>query len=107
MTDLPTKLRQIRSRIGRMCARGEPPSMSVPASRDDDDLFICDAAEAAADEIERLRKALLPFAKNADFYKPDVPFFEFVKIPLDYLRAARAVMPGELPPIEDIIEPER
>src|SRR5690348_4538175 len=56
--DIVERLRQIRGRIGRMCREGTPPRMSVPALPEDDDLFISDAADQAADEIERLCTAL-------------------------------------------------
>lgn len=59
--------------------------------------------DEAADEIDRLRRALMPFAINADFYKPEVPHHEQVKVPMQFLRAARKAMPGPLPSIETLI----
>lgn len=40
----------------------------------------------------RLAAALEPLARNADFYKPEVLDAEFVKIPLQLLRDARAAL---------------
>lgn len=66
--------------------------------------FWCESnPDEAADEIDRLRRALLPFAINCDFYKPEVPHFEQVQIPMQFLRAARLAMPGTLPSIESVI----
>lgn len=43
---------------------------------------------ANGEVVEALRKALEPLAANGNFYKPEVPHYEFVEVPLDLLRAA-------------------
>lgn len=48
--DLAKRLRAIRSRVGAM--PGHSSLAGVPASRDDDDLFICDTADEAAAFLE-------------------------------------------------------
>jgi hypothetical protein len=47
-------------------------------------------SEADLKLLRELSEALEPIAKNADFYREDVPHFEFVCIPLQYLRIGRA-----------------
>lgn len=50
------RLRKVRSMIGAMCHEGRPPKMSIPARPDmDEDIVISDAADDAADLIERLQ----------------------------------------------------
>lgn len=53
------RLDDARSRIGAMCSKGRPPSMSIPARPDvDDDLVICATLDAAKSEITTLRAEL-------------------------------------------------
>jgi hypothetical protein len=54
--------------------------------------------------IERLREALAPLARNGGYYKPEVPHFEMVEVPLEYLRRAHSAyveMFGEPPAFDD------
>ena len=76
--DLIARLRQVRERIAAMCSERRGPRMSVPADPEhDDDLFIANAADAAADALAaadrreteaaareaELREALKPLAR--------------------------------------------
>lgn len=56
-----------------MLAASPPPPVSAPSTGFDP---------------EELRKVLEPLAGNANYYKPEVPYYEFVRVPLQYLRAA-------------------
>lgn len=58
---------------------------------------------AARKRIEELEKALLPLAKQADFYKPELMDAVSVSVPLAFLRYARRQFGGELPEIEEIL----
>ena len=60
---LIARLMQIRMRIGHMCSEGHPPRMSIPASRDDDDLFICEAVD---DAIAALRATPSPAGQQGE-----------------------------------------
>ena len=51
-------------------------------------------ATALKQDEQRCREALIPLAKNADFYKPEIPDCELVTIPLLYLRQARKALKG-------------
>ena len=39
--DLLTRLEECQRRIGKMCAEGRGPSMSIPVRHTDDDFYIC------------------------------------------------------------------
>lgn len=56
--DLPARLREVMDRIGRMCADGRCPSMSVPVRPEDDDIFICETVKATISAIDSLTAAL-------------------------------------------------
>lgn len=56
-------------------------------------------------EIEALRSALSPLARNGLFYKPEIPHFTMIEVPLEYLRRAadayQAVFGCEPPSVAD------
>lgn len=57
-TPLAERLEAAQRMISRMCSKGEPPRMSIPAQSSDEDMFIITTLQDAAGEIERLRAAL-------------------------------------------------
>lgn len=56
IAELVKRLQGIRTRVGHMCSHHHPPRMSVPASPDDDDLFIANAADEAAAALTALQE---------------------------------------------------
>lgn len=63
---IAARLRKVRSMIGAMCHEGRPPKMSIPARPDmDEDIVISDAADDAADLIERLQAEKAEMEKDA------------------------------------------
>lgn len=54
-TPLAERLESAQRMISRMCSKGEPPRMSVPAQASDEDMYIITTLQDAAAEIERLR----------------------------------------------------
>lgn len=66
MADILERLVECHRRIGRMCAEGRPPRMTIPANDYDDDRFISQALTDASDEIIRLRAQFAGFLVRAD-----------------------------------------
>lgn len=62
------------------------------------------AVPMSTDRERQLYATLVPLARQADFYKPEVLDCEQVSVPLAFLRAARLAIPGDLPTIEQIID---
>ena len=53
---LVERLRQVQERIWAMCKEHRGPKMRIPAHSNDDDIFICDTMDQAADAITALRQ---------------------------------------------------
>lgn len=51
--ELVERLREAMSRVGKMCSEGRPPKMRIPATPDDDDLFICNTIREAIAALSR------------------------------------------------------
>ncbi len=55
--ELVAKLLESVERIGRMCSEGRPPKMRIPATPDDDDIFICTTIREAIASIAPVQGA--------------------------------------------------
>lgn len=53
-TPLIDRLKESVSRIGKMCSKGEPPSMTIPLHPFDDDFFITTTIQDAIDSLEAM-----------------------------------------------------
>ncbi len=58
--DLPLlkRLKKCRKMIGKMCAEGRPPAMSIPVQWYDEDIYISTTIKDAIEGIERLNTLL-------------------------------------------------
>lgn len=64
---LSDRLTDCKDRIGKMCAEGRPPKMSIPAQWNDDDLFICTTlSDAQAIEREKDEELAWMMNRNID-----------------------------------------
>jgi hypothetical protein len=51
-TPLPARLRLCSAMIGKMCAEGRPPRMSIPVQWNDEDVFISTTIADALKELD-------------------------------------------------------
>jgi hypothetical protein len=64
---LSDRLTDCKDRIGKMCAEGRPPKMSIPSQWNDDDLFICTTlSDAQAVEREKDEELAWMMNRNID-----------------------------------------
>jgi hypothetical protein len=64
---LSDRLTDCKDRIGKMCAEGRPPKMSIPSQWNDDDLFICTTlSDAQAVEQEKDEELAWMMNRNID-----------------------------------------